>query len=241
MLNEGLQRIGIAAFRDCPLLESIILPTTVNKLGSYAFSRCTNLKELVLNQFLMEIGTKAFEQCTTLESITLPSITKVGREAFNCCSSLREVMIDEDLQKFGCNAFGNCPALLKFTFPGLSTRLESIFLSGDVEACKRIKAIRALGWNETELSIHAIAMESWRNWDIIKQDINRIHKLIIYYEIKEATTLLELALWKAKIDQAGDNNPAKREAIRSRDSYRIGVPGPVKDAILQCIGRSLLI
>ena len=46
-----------------------------------------------------------------------------------------------------------------------------------------------------------------------------------YHEIKEATTLFELALWKAKIDQ--EEHPISREA------YRIEVPGPVKDAILQ--------
>ena len=40
--------------------------------------------------------------------------------------------------------------------------------------------------------------------------------------------LFELALWKAKIDQVDDV-----DEITSRDAYRIEVPGPVKDTILQ--------
>ena len=47
------------------------------------------------------------------------------------------------------------------------------------------------------------------------------------YEMKERTTLLELALWKARIDQADDADDIKR------DAYRIEVPGPVKNIILQ--------
>jgi len=51
--------------------------------------------------------------------------------------------------------------------------------------------------------------------------------LIVYYEMKEAATLFELALWKARIDQADMSNPADRMASR------IEVPGPVKGTILQ--------
>ena len=40
--------------------------------------------------------------------------------------------------------------------------------------------------------------------------------------------MFELALWKAKIDQVDDV-----VELASRDAYRIEVPGPVKDTILQ--------
>jgi len=57
--------------------------------------------------------------------------------------------------------------------------------------------------------------------------LDEIVSLIVYYEMKEATTLFELALWKARIDQTDMSNPADRTASR------IEVPGPVKDTILQ--------
>lgn len=59
--------------------------------------------------------------------------------------------------------------------------------------------------------------------------LDRISKVIAYYEMKEGLTLFELALWKAKIEQAGGTSPA----AANRSACRIEVPGPVKDTILQ--------
>ncbi len=56
--------------------------------------------------------------------------------------------------------------------------------------------------------------------------LGQIDRLIAYYELKEATTLLELAMWKAKMDQSEEN-------LINRDEYRIDIPSPVKNTILQ--------
>ena len=61
----------------------------------------------------------------------------------------------------------------------------------------------------------------------VRRDLVRISQLVSYYELKEATTTFELALWKSKLDQAGATNPT------NRSDYRIDVPGPVKDTMLQ--------
>jgi len=53
--------------------------------------------------------------------------------------------------------------------------------------------------------------------------------VIAYYEIKEATTLFELALWKSNMNQT----EAEQTNITNRDECRIEGPGPVKDIILQ--------
>ena len=68
-----------------------------------------------------------------------------------------------------------------------------------------------------------------RNWKTVKECLDEIVKLIAYYEMKEATTMFELALWKAKIDQTDDADDI------NRDACRIEVPGPVKDTILRYI------
>ena len=62
----------------------------------------------------------------------------------------------------------------------------------------------------------------------MKQRFGQIVKWIKHYEMKEATTLFELALWKAKIDQVEDDIYE-----HGRDLCRVDVPGPVKDTILQ--------
>ena len=65
-------------------------------------------------------------------------------------------------------------------------------------------------------------------WKELKHRVDQIMSWIKYCEMKEATTLFELALWKAKIDRVEDG-------IYEHDcvAYRIEVPGPVKDTILQ--------
>jgi len=65
------------------------------------------------------------------------------------------------------------------------------------------------------------------NWAIIRESLLKIDRWTRYYEIREATTLLELALWKANMDQAEDT------LITNRDAYCIEVPGPVKETILK--------
>jgi len=64
-------------------------------------------------------------------------------------------------------------------------------------------------------------------WDTTKQILDQIVSKVKHYELKEATTLFELAMWKAKIDQVGGINR------HDRDACRVDVPGPVKDTILQ--------
>ena len=63
-------------------------------------------------------------------------------------------------------------------------------------------------------------------------DLCRITGLVSYYELKEATTTFELALWKFNLDQADATNTTNRAA------YRIDVPGPVKDIMLQYLDRN---
>jgi len=73
--------------------------------------------------------------------------------------------------------------------------------------------------------------------EIDKEKLGMIVRLIRYYEIKEATTSFELALWKSKISQAeGD--------FAGRGVCRVEVPGPVKDTIKvlsKCLGRSRIL
>ena len=68
------------------------------------------------------------------------------------------------------------------------------------------------------------------DWSATLVSLGKIIKLVAYYLKKEATTLFELALWKAKIIQAEEAND---DININRDAHRIEVPGPVKDNILQ--------
>jgi len=86
-------------------------------------------------------------------------------------------------------------------------------------------------WRGGELIIPTVQRQirspySMEITEVDKEKLNKVKGLISYYELKEATTMFELALWKARIDQVEDANDVNRNACR------IEVPGPVKDAVL---------
>ena len=83
----------------------------------------------------------------------------------------------------------------------------------------------AVQWESDKLFVSGAVLHF--NWNEIRRDLDRITRLVSYYELKEATTTFELALWKSKLDQEDATNTTNRAA------YRIDVPGPVKDTILQ--------
>ena len=231
VLNEGLQKIGPFAFNGCSL-PCINLPSTVTEIGDSAFLGCDSLRNIVFNNGLKKIGVYAFRYCRSLQSIILPStLVQIGPYAFGECTRLRDVAIHEGIQKISSNAFDGCFSLQRLTFPSLSFRLEVIVNTSRTEIRNKINTIRGpswrgrVEWRDGEMYIPRSALAG-NNWEEILQSLNQMNKLVTYYETREATTLFELALWKANID---------REECSSmkRDACRIEVPGPVKDTILQ--------
>ena len=235
VLNDGLEKIGVGAFLNCTALQSITLPSTLFEIGCWAFGHCSNLQKVVLHEGLQKIVISAFRGCSSLESITLPStLTDIGKFVFIECSNLREVELHENLQTIGYRAFHNCNSLERFTFPTISTRLNNVIeVETEVNRIRQLKneidnirgyMIRRRG---SELFLPGTVIRGGSNWNTIKASLDKIVSWIKYHEIKEGLTIFELALWKAKLDQVDDINPT------SREEYRIEVPGPVKDTILQ--------
>ena len=48
----------------------------------------------------------------------------------------------------------------------------------------------------------------------MKENFGRIHALFAYYKLKEATTILKLALWKVKVDEVDYLNAKNRKECR---------------------------
>ena len=88
-------------------------------------------------------------------------------------------------------------------------------------------------WESDELFVSILT--SFHNWNEAKRDLGRITRLVSYYELKEATSIFELALWKFSLDQADATNTN----ATNRADYRIDVPGPVKDTMLQYLDRNI--
>ena len=154
---------------------------------------------------------------------------------------MREVELHEGIQIIASDAFYCCSLLERFTFPNLSTRLDNIIQARKYEDVEnKVDIIRGLEVERRGNELFVSDVESvTQRWRALKGILGRIDRLIAYYELNEATTLFELAIWKENIDKAEARPPI------NRDVYRIDIPGPVKNTILQylnfrVIGDSLL-
>jgi len=237
--------IGEEGFGGCKSLECITIPSTVIDIGAQAFDNCSRLREIVIvneilqiNDGLKRIENSALAGCTLLHCITIPStVIEIEALAFEGCSRLREVVIVNEEVQIDVKSFWGCTSLERFKFPSLYTRLDNIIQAGQRDIEAKMDDIPALEWRDGELVIPTVCQcvgAIGRLQTIAKkvdeEKLDRVKGLISYYEIKEATTMFELSLWKARIDEAADDvEPA------DRDARRIEVPGPVKDTILQYI------
>ena len=238
ILNDGLQKIGWNAFFKCTSLSSITIPSTVVEIGQYAVGGCC-LREVILNGGrLQKIGFGAFSCCILLSSFTLPSsVTEIGQYTFSYCNNLREFVLHGVPREIGKDAFYNCSSLERFTFPTISARLDNL--------------IQTVHWEEIDNEVNEVSgvversrgdfiasaqtMDSGRNWNRVRDDLDKIVRVISCYELKEGTSIFELALWKFKLDQVDKANPIPRKKCR------MDVPGPVKDIILQYLPYECLL
>jgi len=238
-----VQDIKYATFNNCISLERITIPSTVTEIDQYAISYCPNLRDVVLHDGIKRIMSDAFHGCSSLERITIPStVTRIGADAFINCSSLREVVIHNEGVQIKSNAFRECSSLERFKFPRLFNRLDNIIQAGQTDIEAKMDSIPAVEWRGGELVIPAVLRENWNRLgirytvaEIDKEKLNSVEGLITYYEMKEASTLFELALWKARIDDADISNTTNREACR------VEVPGPVKDTLMHYLYPAALI
>ncbi|KAL7538587.1 hypothetical protein ACHAXR_008657, partial [Thalassiosira sp. AJA248-18] len=229
-------------FCHCKRLERIKFPSTLTEIGVDSFWGCIQLKEVVLNEGLQKIGQFAFAKCKSLESIKFPStLSEVGKYAFHNCANLLEVGLNEGLQKIGEGAFAYCSSLESFKLPKISMRLKVLPNPVQTEVGNKINEIPDFVLSGGDISISVAAMINGGNWGGHKESLGRIDSLIAYYDLKEAATTFELALWKANIDNNLAGKPVKRAKIDknkaanidNRKEYLMEVPGPVKKAVLQ--------
>jgi hypothetical protein len=226
MCHDGLLKVGKWAFQSCRSLQRVKMPG-VKIIEYYAFSGCTNLKDVEFGDKLETVGESAFTRgCTSLQRVKLPKVKNIKINAF-VGSGVHDAELGEDLETIGTGAFWSSE-LRRIAIPlkdgmfQLSDIYETYTQFND---CKNLTTVDLVGRiHNTVASLH---LESWRNE--MNEEIQRINQILpctVHHEksskivewiqsviskidhykvehralVKEAMVLLELALWKAKLD-----------------------------------------
>ena len=84
--------INNSTFRNCMLLNKVVLPDSVVKIDVLAFCDCAYLTEIDMPKSLAVIENDAFFYCSSLESIILyENVSSIANGAFSSCDSLYDV------------------------------------------------------------------------------------------------------------------------------------------------------
>jgi hypothetical protein len=237
--HDGIERIDEYSFYYCPCLCSIKL-LGVKVIEAGAFLNCCGLTEAEFGDKLETIGPRAFEGCVSLRSITMPSVRSIGECAFSNCKQLIDLDLPEGLDTVGRYAFSDCSSLRRIAIPLKDGMMEY----GVFYCCRKLTLITLVGGiHKTIASLH---LESWKNE--MSEEINRINEVlsntparentfeiqrwiesvidrIEHYKtehkvlLKEATTLLELALWKANLDD-NEGGILEQDGVRTTRGKR---------------------
>ena len=194
--------ISSFAFHDCTSLESIGIPPSITRINNYAFKGCEKLKEVTFQSphQLRTIHDGAFENCLALEEIMIPqTVTGIPWESFKSCENLKKVDFCGGSPAAWIDAFDNCRKLdysniiangklhintfRRFAWADLSRRIS--FMTGHREAMIKTK-LSAIP--------NQIVASGGRITQSMKDSLAKVYSLVTCWELKESTTILELAI-----------------------------------------------
>ena len=179
----------------------------VVEIETLSFCNCPVLSELEFDK-LEIIGEYAFALCKSLVFINMPSVRRVGEYTFNGCDSLRRISIPlKDNLIIEYDAFNDCYNLSRVDTLVGDTTISSLHLeSWRDEMQDEIDRINQTLPN-TPVFDKTTAIQEWITSVLSGMEHYKSEHQII---LKEAATLLELALWKANLR----DDVAAQEGVR---------------------------
>eukprot|EP00984_Skeletonema_dohrnii_P013486 scaffold5588_cov78-Skeletonema_dohrnii-CCMP3373.AAC.3 len=247
--HDGIRKVGNDAFLGCRSLRGIDLRSIV-EICEAAFDGCENLTDVKFCDKLETIGKWAFYECTSLQCLKLPSIITVKAGAFHSCMALTSIEFSERLDTIEPCVFYGCEHLQRIAIPlkrylFTFNRLRQDY--SQFSRCEQLTTVDLVGGahNKTVASLY---MESWRTEMIaeinlinqvlpntpadektaaIKQWVDSVIDKMDHYKaehhryVKKALTLLELALWKAKLAEKDENSAEGRTKKAKLDSESV--------------------
>ncbi|MCQ2215901.1 MAG: leucine-rich repeat domain-containing protein [Bacteroidales bacterium] len=145
-VSSGTKLICSAAFKNCNILTSVDIPSSVISIGSSAFSGCNitridytgTLEEWCNKQWNPSYISSSYDlyiNGNKVEEVKIPSrVTSIGDYAFSGCSSLTSVEIPSSVTQIGNYAFSGCSGLTSITIPPSVTSIGG----GAFEGCDNL-------------------------------------------------------------------------------------------------------
>jgi len=118
-LNNGLEKIWPAAFKDCvDLVGELIIPDTVDYMGNQAFIRCSGLEYIELSSGCPVIPQGCFEKCYNVQEVDIPTgVLTLDQNCFGNMNSVLEFILPEGLEEIGTYSFNKCRGMTGITIP----------------------------------------------------------------------------------------------------------------------------
>ena len=234
--HDGVEIIEKDAFYGCRSLMGPIQLLGVKIIKYRAFVNCFRLTDVIFGDKLETIEQFVFNS-TPLKKIRIPSVRTIEEYAFSFCKELTDVECGGALETLQEGAFHSCPKLKRIALPLKGGMIEDRAF----RQCPELATVDLVGGG-IHNTVASLNLDSWRsemNNEIIRisqtlpttderrmgGEIQRWLRRVIsqfdYYKtahkalMKEAATLLELALWKANLDVNGGDS-LERERHRTR-------------------------
>lgn len=150
-IENGVKRIGHAAFANYKNIESIEIPNSVEFIDEFAFSNCSNLRKVVLSNSIECIENNAFDNCKNLSIIMYKqhcqNCKKYNENCIACQQSYSTGSFPSSLRKLGNKAFRGC-GFYNIEIPeGVKELGYGIFWN-----CKNLKSVSCLVNDDVEIT-----------------------------------------------------------------------------------------
>jgi len=211
-----------------------IIDKSVSVIDEYAFQDCPKLRSVACHKGVEIIRKCAFMSCNGLRVLNLPGVKHIETWAFKKCRRLFQVIFGEKLERIERMSFTGCRMLRHITIPlkegmdiggSLYLNIESVWLVEGIR--KLIASLHFERWtrrmememNEIHRTVPCARGKS--KTSVINEWMSSMIHLLKHFKaehcivVNEAMTLLELALWKAKLDESHKEPKRKRAKIDS--------------------------
>ena len=164
---------------------------------------------------IKKICNSAFRDCISLKNVALPStISVIGCYAFNGCMKLRTVDLPKGIQLVDSRAFIHCSSLERITFQDLSVQIQALPLVVQAEIELKTNQTDGVTMRAGKVFISPAAIQEVGAFDSRMTQavkLRRTARLIDYCDVREITTILKLAFWKATIEESDQCNRSREE------------------------------